>query len=435
MTRVTWSVGALAVAFVLVAVSAVDRARQPDIEPVAAVAGDTHSFATHSSLLHGRVVTTDGETYEGKLRWGGVEEALWGNYFNGFKAENRWAPYVPNEVLPSEQGSIELVGFELASWEFPADLRRPFMVRFGDITRIDASPRTVTVMLKNGTEVELDRFSADDLADGVRVWDESRGVVDIGEWTIKSIELTEADGSGEAPSLLYGTVHTAQGSFTGLVRWDREQAFGSDELRGQATEGEMGIRFEDIRAIERDSDTGARVALQDGREIELTGTRHVTHENRGIYIDDERYGRVLVSWDAFQRVEFSQGATSPAYDDFPPGQPLYGVVTTRSGRTLEGRLVYDLDESETTATLDAPAEGVDYTIPFGHVQAVLLPDGPDADVTVLLHNGEELRLKASGDLADTNAGLLVFEGGAEPTAYVSWADVARIDFDQSAEGR
>jgi len=37
------------------------------------------------------------------------------------------------------------------------------------------------------------------------------------------------------------------------------------------------------------------------------------------------------------------------------GRPLTGKVITRSGRRLAGRLVYDLDESETTETLDAPS--------------------------------------------------------------------------------
>jgi hypothetical protein len=96
------------------------------------------------------------------------------------------------------------------------------------------------------------------------------------------------------------------------------------------------------------------VTLLDGREIVLSGTAKVGG-NRGVYVDDPRYGRVLVSWDAFERVDFSPGGSGPAYGDFPPGRPLTGSVTTRAGRRLAGRLVYDLDESETTETLDAPS--------------------------------------------------------------------------------
>ena len=43
---------------------------------------------------------------------------------------------------------------------------------------------------------------------------------------------------------------------------------------------------------------------------------------RGKYVDDRRYGRVLISWDAFERVDFCSSSSGPAYGDFPPGRPL-----------------------------------------------------------------------------------------------------------------
>ena len=135
------------------------------------------------------------------------------------------------------------------------------------------------------------------------------------------------------------------------------------------------------------------MTLLDGREIVLSGTREVGHGNRGIYVDDERYGRVLISWDAFERLDFSPGGTGPAYGDFPPGRPLTGSVITRSGRRLAGRLVYDLDERETTETLDAPSQGVDYTIPFRLIASIVRPrleEGGAPRDRVTLHSDEEL---------------------------------------------
>jgi hypothetical protein len=140
---------------------------------------------------------------------------------------------------------------------------------------------------------------------------------------------------------------------------------------------------------------------------------------------------VLISWDAFERVDFSPGGSGPTYADFPKGLHLTGSVTTSTGRRLAGRLVYDLDESETTETFDAPSAGVDYTIPFGLVASIVLPGGEgsgDRPAQVTLHNGEELQLERSGDLGEANAGMLVFvEGGARPE-YVPWAEVRRVDF-------
>ncbi len=172
--------------------------------------------------------------------------------------------------------------------------------------------------------------------------------------------------------------------------------------------------------------------LLDGREIVLSGSRDVDHDNLGIYVDDRRYGRVLVSWDAFERVDLSPstpGDTGPAYGDFPPGRPLMGSVITLAGRRLAGRLVYDLDESETTETLDAPSRGVDYTIPFGLI-ASIVPPGLEESARVTLQSGEELRLEPAGDLGKGNAGLLIFVDGGQRPEYVPWNDVGQVDLDR-----
>jgi hypothetical protein len=229
-------------------------------------------------------------------------------------------------------------------------------------------------------------------------------------------------------------VRTRQGDeFSGFVQWDREECVGSDELAGHTAGGERRMRFDAIRSIARRSRDSSLVTLLDGREIVLSGARAVGHGNRGAYVDDPRYGRVLVSWDAFERVEFSPGASGPAYGDFPPGGPLTGSVTTRDGRRLDGRLVYDLDESEVTETLDAPSEGVDYTIPFGLIASTVLP-GPEERGTqrarVTLRSGKELQLECAGDLGQGNAGMLIFVGDRQRPEYVPWTDVEQVALDR-----
>jgi hypothetical protein len=382
-------------------------------------------------LLYGRVTLDDGTVHEGRLRFGGDEEALWGNTFNSVKDGNPWEPLLARDQRPRERISIELFGIEVGAWNRRLDLGRPFMARFGDIARIDARGKDLRITLKSGTGVVLDRYASDDLADGLRVWDEEHGVVDLGEWAIRSIEFLASAAPGGAPAPLYGTVRTRRGDFTGLVQWDREACLGSDQLVGLTTEGEVRVRFEDVRSIERRGDESSLVTLRDGRTLVMSGSRQVGVGNRGAYVDDPRYGRVLVSWDVFERVDFAPGGAGPAYGDFPAGRPLMGRVATRSGRTLAGRLVYDLDESETTETLDAPSGGVDYTIPFAGIAAILTPgsggDGARGAV-VILRSGEELWLDSAGGLGDQNAGLLVFGDGEGDPEYVPWANVERIDF-------
>ncbi len=289
------------------------------------------------------------------------------------------------------------------------------------------------VTLKSGTVFDLDRLSAGDFDDGVRVWDGRRGIVDLGSRRIRTIELLPAARLGAAPSRLHGTVRTRQGDFTGFVQWDREEGVGLDELDGHTADGELSLRFDTIRSIARRSRDSSLVTLLDGREIVLSDTREVGHGNRGIYVDDRRYGRVLISWDGFERVDFSPGGNGPAYGDFPPGSPLTGSVTTRAGHRLAGRLVFDLDESETTETLDAPFEGVNYTIPFGLIASIVSHGREVHDAQrawVILHDGEELQLERTGDLGEGNAGMLIFVDGRQRPEYVPWTDVEQVDFDR-----
>ena len=251
---------------------------------------------------------------------------------------------------------------------------------------------------------------------------------------IRSIELLPTVGLGGVPSRLHGTVRTRHGEdFTGFVQWNREEGVGSDQLDGRAGDRELGVRFDTVRSIARRSRDSALVTLLDGREVELSDSREVGPDNRGTYVDDRRYGRVLISWDAFERVDFSVGDSGPAYGDFPPGQALTGTVTTRDGRRLAGRLVYDLDESETTETLDAPSHAVDYTIPFRLIASIVAPgrgEGSARRASVTLHDGEELQLEPTGDLDAGNAGMLTFVNGGRRAEYVPWADIEQVDFDR-----
>jgi hypothetical protein len=402
MTKATIAVGTAATVLVLLAIAVCYRAFEQDVEPAAVTSlantPPTASAEAHPSLLYGRVTTRKGDTYKGRLRWGGGEEAFWGDYFNGFKDENPWVAHVPPERL-KEQRPIKIIGFEF-NREQQIDVGRPFMGRFGDIARIAALDRLIRVTLKSGTVFELDRFAADDLADGVRVWDGGRGPVFLTESRIQMIELLPNDRLGATPDRLHGTVRTRQGDFTGFIQWSREECLGADSLDGRTADGALSLRFDTIRSIARHARDSSLVTLDDGREIV---------------------------------VDFSPGGTSPVYDDFPPGRALTGSVTTRAGRRLKGRLVYDLDESETTETFDAPSQGVHYTIPFGLI-ASLVPqareEGGAEHARVTLHSGEELQLEPTGDLGEGNAGMLIFVDGRQRPEYVPWTDVEQIDFDR-----
>jgi len=457
MKRTAISGGALVSVLVLLVLAGNHRALEQDVDASATGSHPTTSATVSTSalratadklseegnqgFLYGRVTTDDGAAYLGRLRFGRDEEAFWGDYFNGSKVDNPWATHSPAGQLAEKRRPMTIFGFEIPFGERQTDFGRPFMVRFGDIARIEARGRHVRVTLKSGTVFDLNRMAANDFDDGVRVWDDSRGVVDLASWAggippparvrIRGIELLPTARPGAVPARLHGTVYTRHGEFSGFVQWDRQDCVGLDELDGRTGNAALSLRFDTIRSIARRSGDSSLVTLVDGREITLSGTREVGRGNRGIYVDDRRYGRVLVSWDAFERIDFSAGGSGPAYSDFSRGHPLTGSVTTRAGRRLTGRLVYDLDESETTETLDAPSEGVDYTIPLGLIASIRPVGHEERDARrarVTLHSGEELQLDRAGDLGAGNGGMLIFIDGRERPEYVEWTDVEQVDF-------
>jgi hypothetical protein len=288
--------GAVATVLVLLVLATTHRALEPDVEARAATLPSTTSSTTVTTtltpaatsapaategFLYGRVTTDDDVTYEGRLRFGADEEAFWGHYFNGVKRENPWAIHVPGTP---ERHPIEIFGFDISTiWNSQAHLRRPMMARFGDIARIEASGRDLRVTMKSGTVFRLDRFAADDFADGLQVWDSRRGLVHLDEWRVRAIEFLSAAGVAPAAATtrLHGTVRTAHGTFTGFIQWDREASLGADTLVGHADDGDVSVRFDTIRTITRSRDS-SMVMLRDGREIVIAGTSQSGRGPRGI---------------------------------------------------------------------------------------------------------------------------------------------------------
>ena len=106
MKSATIAGGTFVTVLVLLVLADTYRALEPGRRPRAAATSPAITPSTTSrrrptqGFLYGRVTTDGGATYEGRLRFGGDEEAFWGNYFNGVKDENPWAAHVPPERLP-----------------------------------------------------------------------------------------------------------------------------------------------------------------------------------------------------------------------------------------------------------------------------------------------------------------------------------------------
>jgi hypothetical protein len=386
-----------------------------------------HAAADTRGFLYGTITTESGQVHEGRLRWG-TEESFWGDLFNSSKAELARRDEVPGDQR-ERRHTLNLFGFEI-DLTHHGDSGRQFIVPFGDIDRIEVTGRDdAVVVLKSGRRVEVEGGSNDLGGDTkIAVWDASLGQVEL-EWRkIDRIQFRPAPRDlPVADHRLYGVVRTeGGGDFRGWIQWDQDECLSTDELDGETEDGDLEIPMGNIRTIEPRGRRSSRVVLRDGRELELRGTNDVDSDNRGIFVEDERFARVLVSWDAFERAEFSDPPGSgPAYGTFTAGKPLRGTVTTRAGRKLTGRLVYDLDEEGTAELLGGERRGIEYYIPFAMIASVT-PTGSDRS-RIELVNGEKLELEGGADIGKGNAGILVLAKGKRP-AYVPWEEVERIVF-------
>ena len=142
MNRTAISGGALMSVLVLLVLAGDYRALEQDVDASAAGSRATTSSTAlteegNQGFLYGRVTTDDGAAYQGRLRFGRDEEAFWGDYFNGAREGNPWDRFISAEPLVGQP--MEILGIEIPALGGGVDLDRPFMARFGDIARIEAS--------------------------------------------------------------------------------------------------------------------------------------------------------------------------------------------------------------------------------------------------------------------------------------------------------
>jgi len=262
----------------------------------------------------------------------------------------------------------------------------------------------------------------------INVTDAELGDVTLRWERIESIQFMPTPASAD-PGVwrLYGSVESDAGDFEGFIQWDKNECLNIDELDGETEDGEVAIEFGRIRSIERRGRRGSIVELKDGRSYRLSGTNDVNDDNRGIMVEDPRYGRVTVSWDAFDRITFTEmRGSARGYDEYTDNGRLEGTVTDRDGKRYSGQIVVDLDEAEGWEILNGSYRDVEFDIPFNTV-ASITPDGYD-EATVVLRNGERLTLEDSQDVSDNNDGVLIFTEGDRDPVYIEWDEVETISF-------
>lgn len=369
--------------------------------------------------IYGTVRTTGGEVYTGPIRWD-KNEVAWDDFLEGHK---------DHKVKSRDPGTrITVFGKEILDWIPGHSWAHPqFSIPFGHIRSLERKGSEARIETKGG-EVFQVGGGGSDIGSSVRrieVRDEQAGEIRLRWRDLDRIDFAQGPGAGIDGARLYGTVETRRGEYTGYVVWDKDETLASDILDGEEEGVDRKIPFAQIREIRRRDNRSARVRLQDGRWVVLSGTNDVNSDIRGIDVTVEGVGRVEIGWQAFQRVVLVEPPSSPPFDRYDGGRRLAGTVTTADGRRLEGRIVWDEDEEFTWETLDGEADGVEFSILFGNVKRIERLSGEASEVT--LQDGKVLVLKGSNDVNAENKGIRIIAPSGEETP-IGWGDFEAAEF-------
>ncbi len=376
-------------------------------------------------FLYGTVTTDKGQSYSGVLRWDD-EESFWDDLFNSAKTD---LPFAEDRAEEEDGGKkLKILGREINIRWGNYSSGRQFVTRFGDIDRIEVRGQSkATLLMRDGTELAVEG-SANDVEATISIVDGTVGVVEVPWRRIEMIQF--APTPADAKTLGYrirGKVKTTEGDFEGYIQWDSEEALSIDKIDGDEDDVRMSIDMGKIRKIERESRRRSKLTLKDGRSMILDGTNDVNEEIRGVLVEDERFGRVTIDWDAFEEVEFlDEGPSGRGYESYAMGGRITGKVTTSDGEVYRGQIAYDLDEAYFWEMLDGEANDISYSIPFSLITTIR-PRGDDyAEVTVKA--GDTLRLEDTQDVTDANDGLLIEPASGE-AIHVKWEDIELIELD------
>ncbi len=264
---------------------------------------------------------------------------------------------------------------------------------------------------------------------------------------------------------IYGKITTVDGdTFKGPIRWDKNEGNWVDVLDGTkemdrrdrrskrkysrrrsnfeifgisvgtggsvyySGNAQSGIRFGHIEKLEVLDDNSAMLYLKSGEQVEMyNGSTDIGTSIREIVIEDENEGEIELVWDDIEMIEFSDSD-----DNFNSvfGDRLYGTLTTRRGDEFTGFICWDVDELFYNDILDGDNKGRSRKIKFGKIDTIERYSSSGA--TVILKNGDDLLLKGTNDVNESNSGIIV----SDPSfgqIIVKWNEFDNVKFYEPSE--
>ena len=387
------------------------------------------SYADGRGRIHGRVITTDGEIYEGLIRWD-KNETSWVDMIDCYKE----LEIVRRKGKDKEEvKSIYIFGVRIGKVKHKGEynMSAQCAVAFGHLEAVEFIEDDAALLIfKSGEELEVKAASTDigDNIRGIIIEDKDEGEIEFDWEEIDRVEFSQASYEvySDLGERLYGTLTTRKGdTFTGWVVWDADEALTDDILDGEQRNRDREIPFGKIRSIERRSSSSSRVTLKNGDEITLKGTNDVNSSNRGISIFVENFGVVKVGWDEFDRLDFEESSAPVEYSNFDGGKLLKGTVHTDSGESYSGHIRWDDDEEYTWEVIDTELKGVEMDIELGNISTIHRKGCCSAIIT--LWDGHEFKVKGSNDVDDENKGIFVILDSGEEIE-IDWDDFDYVEF-------
>ncbi len=242
----------------------------------------------------------------------------------------------------------------------------------------------------------------------------------------------------ETTGYIYGTVTTYNSSYTGQLRWGKEESYWNDLFnadkvgdeyytsilteKGDKKEDnfwddvdfwdfssiwenrkyphyEFSTPFGNIASLQPKGKSRVKLTLKNGQEIDLNGTGY-NDVGTKITIYDNELGDVKLSWDKIKKVDFSE---TPRNFEPSGGGPIYGTIETLRG-SYTGYVQWDHEERLGDDKLDGVSRDGDVSIAFKYIKSIV---GRSNSCFVTLHSGRTLTLSGERDVNDNNRGIIV----------------------------
>lgn len=273
------------------------------------------------------------------------------------------------------------------------------------------------------------------------------------------VPAARLDAAADVRGWIYGTVETTAGkTYTGLLRWDGEEAFWDDhfngskpdepatgdlprEYRGKRTnvtvfgleingpwedewhQRQLIVRFGDLAEIRPRGEDRAELVFKNGDRLRVEGGSNDFGADIGVA--DSAAGDIEIAWERIRTIRF---AATPA-SARPEGQRLRATVRTSAG-DFSGWLAWDSQESTTLDKLDGDSDDGEVSLQMGKIRSIERRSKRSA--LVELADGSTLKLSGSNDVDDSIRGIMV-EDARYGRVEIPWDVFERAEIQASDE--